>query len=152
MFLKGIDFCGWISAVSLLHSRNWGVKNGKVKCTLVQALRLCRGSTAHRESRGITVLFLDHGTRRERGVNVTPRPFFTAGKDPVPIAQEAGWSPWPVWAGAEYLTLTGIRSPDRPARSSVSIPTELPGPRNWGVSSLISYWRYWNFLQQKYSV
>ena len=25
----------------------------------------------------------------------------------------------------------GIRSPDRPARSSVAIPTELPGPHIW---------------------
>jgi hypothetical protein len=39
--------------------------NGKVvKCTLVQALRLCTGRTAHRGSRGIALLFLDHGTRR----------------------------------------------------------------------------------------
>jgi len=29
-----------------------------------KALRLCRGLTAHRRSRGIAVLFLDHGTRR----------------------------------------------------------------------------------------
>jgi hypothetical protein len=36
----------------------------KVKCTLVQALRLCTGRTAHRGSRGISLLFLDHGTRR----------------------------------------------------------------------------------------
>ena len=35
------------------------------KCTVVQALRLCTGRTAHRESRGIAVLFLDQGTRRE---------------------------------------------------------------------------------------
>jgi len=28
---------------------------------------------------------------------------------------------------AENLVRTGIRSPDRPARSSVAIPTELPG-------------------------
>ena len=27
-----------------------------VKCTLVQALRLCTGRTAHRESRGIAIL------------------------------------------------------------------------------------------------
>ena len=33
-------------------------------CTLVQALRLCRGCTAHRGSRGIALPFLDHGTRR----------------------------------------------------------------------------------------
>ena len=36
----------------------------KLKCTLVQALRLCTGRTAHRGSRGIALLFLDHGTRR----------------------------------------------------------------------------------------
>jgi hypothetical protein len=31
--------------------------------------------------------------------------------------QEAGWAPGPGWTGAEYLALTGIRSPDRPTRS-----------------------------------
>jgi len=36
----------------------------KVKCTLIQALRLCTGRMAHRRSRGIALLFLDHGTRR----------------------------------------------------------------------------------------
>ena len=33
--------------------------NCKVKCTLVQALRLCTGRTAHRGSRGIALLFHD---------------------------------------------------------------------------------------------
>jgi hypothetical protein len=46
----------------------------KLKCTLVQALRLCTGRTAHMGSRGIALLFYDHGTRREWGVKVTPRP------------------------------------------------------------------------------
>jgi len=50
-------------------------------------------------------------------VSVTPRPLFTPGKDPVPIVQEAGWAPGPFWTGAENLATTGIRSPDRPARS-----------------------------------
>jgi hypothetical protein len=36
----------------------------KVKCTLVQELRLCTGLMAHRESRCIALLFHDHGTRR----------------------------------------------------------------------------------------
>jgi len=36
----------------------------KLKCTLVQALRLCTGHTANRGSRGIALLFLDHGTGR----------------------------------------------------------------------------------------
>ena len=34
-----------------------------------------------------------------------PRPGrFTLRKDPVPIVQEAGWAPGPVWRGAENLT------------------------------------------------
>ena len=39
------------------------------------------------------------------------------GKDQVPIVQEAAWAPGPVWTGADKLAPTGIRSPDRPARS-----------------------------------
>jgi len=89
----------------------------KVKCTLVQTLRLCTGRTAHGGSRGIALPFHDHGTRRGWAVSVTPRPLFTPGKEPVPIVQEAGWAPGPVWTGAENLAPTGIRSPDRPARS-----------------------------------
>ena len=46
-----------------------------------------------------------------------PRPLFTPRKDPVPIVQEAGWDPGPVWSGAENLAPTRIRSPDRPASS-----------------------------------
>jgi len=89
----------------------------KVKCTLIQTLRLCTGRTAHRGCRGIALLFLDHGTRRGWGVSVTPPPLFTPRKDPVPIVREAGWAPGPVWTGAENLAPTGIRSSDRPVRS-----------------------------------
>jgi hypothetical protein len=39
------------------------------------------------------------------------------GKDPVPIIQEAGWAPGPVWTGVESLAPTGIQSPDHPASS-----------------------------------
>ena len=50
----------------------------------------------------------------------------TARKDPVPIVQEAGWAPEPVWTdGKSRPHRDSI--PDRPARSSVAIPTELPG-------------------------
>ena len=82
----------------------------KVKCTLVQALRLCTRRTAHRGSRGIALLFHNLGARRGWGVSVTPWPLFTPGKDSVPIVQEAGWAPGPVWTGAENLAPTGIRS------------------------------------------
>jgi hypothetical protein len=42
---------------------------------------------------------------------------FTLRKDPVPIVYEAGWAPGTVWTSAENIARTGIRSPDRPARS-----------------------------------
>jgi hypothetical protein len=47
-------------------------------------------------------------------VSVTPRPYFTPGKEAVPIVQEAGWAPVPVWTGAENLARTGIRLISRP--------------------------------------
>jgi hypothetical protein len=53
---------------------------------------------------------------------------FTPENDPVPIVQEAGWAPGPVWTVSENLAPTGIRSPDRAAHSSVAIPTELSRP------------------------
>jgi len=88
------------------------IKHNKAHpCTGTEALYR---PTAHRESGGITLLFFVHGTRR---VSVTPRSLFTAGKDPIPIVQGAGWPPGPVLTDAENLATTGIRSPDRPARS-----------------------------------
>ena len=57
------------------------------------------------------------------GVWSAPSPGrFTPGKEPVPIVQETVWAPGPVWTGAENLPPTGIRSPDRPARSDYPIP------------------------------
>ena len=53
---------------------------------------------------------------------------FNPGKDPVPIVQEAGWAPGPVWIGAENLVPTGIRSPDLPARSESLYRLRYPGP------------------------
>ena len=103
------------------------IKISNVKCTLVQALRLCTGRTAHRGSRGIALIFLDHGTRRGWRVSVTPRPLFISGKDPVPIVHEAGWGPEPVRTGAENLAPTGF-DPGPSSQQPVAIPTALPGP------------------------
>jgi len=48
----------------------------------------------------------------------SPRPGrITPGKAPVPIVQEAGWSPGAGWTDAGNLTPTRIRSPDHPASS-----------------------------------
>ena len=50
------------------------------------------------------------------------------GKDPVPIVQKAGWAPGLVWTGAENLSATGIRSPDRPARRQSLYRLSYRGP------------------------
>ena len=60
-----------------------GIYKVKVKCTLVQAQRLCTGRTVHRGSRGIALPFHDRGTRRGWRFSVTTRPLFTPGKDPL---------------------------------------------------------------------
>ena len=60
-------------------------------------------------------------------VSSTPQSHFTSGKDPVPILQEAGWSPGPVWTGGKSRPHRDSIL-DHPARGSVAIPTELPGP------------------------
>jgi hypothetical protein len=49
---------------------------------------------------------------------LTPRPGrFIPEKRQVPIVQETGWTPRPVWTRAENLARTEIRSPDRLACS-----------------------------------
>jgi hypothetical protein len=59
-------------------------------------------------SGGIAELFLNFGTRRGCVVSNHAPAAFTPGKDPVPIVQEAGWGPEPVWIGAENLTPPGF--------------------------------------------
>ena len=71
---------------------------------------------AQRVGRGIALLFHDHGTRRGEWSAARSGRTFSPGKDPVPIVQEAGCAPGPVWTGGKSRP-TGIRSPDRPARS-----------------------------------
>ena len=66
----------------------------------------------------------------------TPWPHFTLLKDPVPIFYEAGWAPGPVWTDGKCPPQRDS-IPERPARSSVAIPTELPGPRNFQLASRI---------------
>ena len=47
----------------------------------------------------IALLFQDLGTRRGWVVSRTPRLHFTPRKNLVPIVQEVGWAPGPVWTG-----------------------------------------------------
>jgi len=50
-------------------------------------------------------------------------------KDPVPVVQEVGWAPGPVWTGAENLVPTGIRS--RTVQPVVSGYTDLATGPNY---------------------
>jgi len=69
------------------------------------------------ERTGIALLyFLTSALEGGEGSASRPGRTFPHGKDPVPIVQEAGWVSGPVWTGAEILSSTGVRSPDRPAR------------------------------------
>jgi len=76
-----------------------------------------RPSVAQRVGRVIALLFHDRGgTRRGWVVSSMPRPHFTPRKDPVPILQEPGWAPGPVWTGVKSRSHRDS-IPNRPARS-----------------------------------
>jgi len=105
-----------------------------------------RPGEAQRVSRGIALLFHDHGTRRGWVISSTPRPHFTTRKDPVPILQEAGWTPEPVWTRGKsrplreiffyFNTLFYMASyKQRTKRSSTSCPYHTPHIR-WRSSAM----------------
>ena len=65
----------------------------------------------------VKIILFNLGARWKCVDNATLRSLYLREREPVPIVQEAGWAPLPVWTGAENLSPTGIRSPDSPARS-----------------------------------
>jgi hypothetical protein len=106
----------------------------KVKCTLVQALRLCTGSMAHRGSRGIALPYLEGG----EGSALRPGRSLPPEKTQYPlyrrlgvlqgrsgqvrkISLPSGFDPRTVQPVAsrytDYATRPTIRSPYRPARN-----------------------------------
>ena len=81
-------------------------------------------------------------------VNITPRPLFTPGKDPVPLVQEAGRAPGPFWTGAEYLAPIGIPYPDRPVRSQSLYRLSYRAHKDTLVTLLLLYYKAINLRQQ----
>ena len=61
-------------------------------------------------------------------VSSTPRPYFTPGKDTVPILQDAGWAPGPVWTGGKSRPHRDS-IPDRPARHQSLYQLNYPAYR-----------------------
>ena len=62
-------------------------------------------------------------------VNATFRALYPRQRDPVTTVHEAEWAPRPVWEDAKNLAPTGIRSPDRQARSKSLYRLRYPGPQ-----------------------
>jgi hypothetical protein len=56
---------------------------------------------------------------------------FTPGEDPVPIVQEAGWAPEPVWIGAENLAPPGFDPQTFQPVASRYTDYAIPGPRDF---------------------
>ena len=79
----------------------------QVKCTLVQALRLCTGRTVHRGRRGLVVLFLDHGAGRGEVSASHPGRSLPLGKNRYPFYRRLG-GPQGRSGGVENLAPTGI--------------------------------------------
>jgi len=100
-----------------------------------------RPGVAQGVGRGIITLFHDRGTKRGWVVSSTPRPHFTPGKDPVPILQEAGSAPGPVWTGGKSRPHRDS-IPDRPARSQSLYRLNYPAyiRRYCSVSTAVGIW------------
>jgi hypothetical protein len=77
-------------ALLIAKVRATTTKVKKVKCTLVQALRLCTGHMAQTGSRGIALLFLDHGTRRGEGSASCPGCSSLPGKTKYSLCRRLG--------------------------------------------------------------
>ena len=104
----------------------------RVSQILLPLYKVCsryRPGMAQRVGEAIALLFHGRSTRRGWVVSSTPWPHFTHRKDPVPILQEAGWAPWPVWTGGKSRPHRDS-IPDRPVRSQslyqLSYPAHLP--------------------------
>jgi len=71
--------------------------------------------------------------------NATPRPLYPRERDPLPIVQEAGWAPGPVWTVTENHASTRIQSPVRPARNEMLYRLSYTGPHMLEVVSCRQY-------------
>jgi hypothetical protein len=99
----------------------------KVKGPLYRTL-MCKG-----EERYIALPFRSSWHYKGVGCNATPRPPYPWKR---PGTNFIGWAPASVWTDAENLAPTGIRSPDRPARSE-----SLYRLRHPGLHSKVGYCR-----------
>jgi len=101
----------------------------KVKCTLVQALRLCTGRTAHRGSKVAAQSFFTTALEGGKWSASRPGRSFFPGKTRYPLHRRLGGTQGRSEQVRKISFSTGIRSPDRPARSQSLYWLSLPRPR-----------------------
>ena len=114
----------------------------KVKCTLVQALRLCTGRTTHRGSRGIAVPFHDHGTRRGEGSASRLGRSLPLGKTRYSLYRRLGGPQGRYGQVRKISPPTGIQSPDRPASNQSLYRLSYPAHGVYKASTRNEYHRY----------
>jgi hypothetical protein len=96
----------------------------KVKVTLEEATKTQKGSRGIASSLSLTSGLDGVVGQRHAPAGLTP------GKTRYPLYRRLGGDPWSVWTGVENLAPpTGIRSPDRPARSGSLYQLSYPGPK-----------------------
>ena len=78
-------------------------------------------------------------------VNSTPRPLYLREGDPVLIVQEAGWAPGRSGRVRKISHATGIRSPDRPARSESLYRLSYRVPLSFTVT-VQKYVKFWTVI------
>ena len=121
----------WPSSGGKCHTIGYTYMYIKVKCSRYSS------GVAQRVGRGIAILFHDRETRREWVFSSTFRLHFKPRKDSVPILQEAGWAPGPVWKGGKSRLPQGF-DPRPSSLQLFAIPTELSGPHF--IYVLVLYW------------
>jgi hypothetical protein len=90
---------------------------------------------AQRGSTGIALLILDPGASWGLVVSTTPRPLYP--RERPGTHRIAGWvGPRAGLENAKKLAPTGIRSPDRPARSESLYRRSYPGPHTGMVATI----------------
>jgi len=90
--------------------------------TLQQAMKAQRGVDVQLCS------FFNFSARWDLGGQRHVQAALPPGKGPEPTVQKTWRAPGPVWTGAENVARTGIRSPNRSARSESLYRLSYPGP------------------------
>ena len=113
----------------------------KVNYTPVQALRHRTGRTGRRRSRGIALPSHYLGTRRGEGSASRPGRSLPPGKIKYPLYRGLGGPQDRSGQVRKISSPTGIRSPDRPARSQSLYRLRYPAhPRQLGVGVNVTPW------------